>query len=541
MKSFFEWFKASTKVKRWMILILIGVVLTCYAFTKVLVTQEVTFSEVAKIVGIFVLGFVIIVLGIVFIQKRTLELIIEANGADAEKSKKAKVNIKSLIFNKKVYEDGPKILVIGGGKGLNTVIEGLKKYTNNITSIVTMADYGVSPTESRKELDILPFSDIRDSIIAMSDHQELMGKLMNLTFKNDRLKNLNFGDIYLTAMNEIYDNVPEAIRKSTEVLNITGRVIPVTLDEIKICAELNDGTTVEQKSRIPEVVAEKVETINRIFISPSNAVPAPGVLEAISEAEAIIIGPGSLYTNVIPNLLVKGVAKAIKESKAIKVYISNIMTEPGQTDNYTLSDHIQTIQDHVGTGVFDICLADSGEIVPEFVRKYNREGAEVVDLNKAKASSLGVKIIEKNMSCIRDGEIRHNPDIIASTIVELICNELRFQDKQNETEYLLLNSVLKEQNKVQAKRDKIAKKEEKKISKGKTPKSAKKSKHQSKFKEKYKERVESIQTSDKRAEENKKIAEQIEKMEGKLKTNKKASSKTSNNSKNSKNKGKKKK
>ena len=403
-----------------------------------------------------------------------------------------------------------------------------------------MADYGLSPTESRKELDILPFSDIKDSIIAMSDHQELMGKLMNLTFKNNRLKNLNFGDIYLTAMNEIYDNVPEAIRKSTEVLNITGRVIPVTLDEIKICAELNDGTTVEQKSKIPEVVAEKVETINRIFISPSNAVPAPGVLEAISEAEAIIIGPGSLYTNVIPNLLVKGVAKAIKESKAIKLYVSNIMTEPGQTDNYTLSDHIQTIQDHVGTGVFDICLADSGEIVPEFVRKYNKEGAEVVDLNKAKASSLGVKIIEKNMSCIRDGEIRHNPDAIASTIIELICNELRFQDKQNETEYLLLRSVLKEQNKVQAKRDKINKKEEKKLAKGKTPKSAKKSKRQSKFKEKYKERVESIQTSDKRAEENKKIAEQIEKMEGKLKTNKKSTSKAYN-SKSSKGKSKKKK
>ena len=516
MKSFFEWFKASTKVKRWIVLILIGVVLTCYAFSKVLVTNEIDFNEIAKIVAMFVCGFVAIVLGIVFIQKRTLEIIIEANGADAEKSKKAKVNIKSLIFNKKVYEDGPKVLVIGGGKGLNTVIEGLKKYTNNITSLVTMADYGINPSESRTELDVLPFSDIKDSIIAMSDHEEIMSKLMNLTFKNDRLRNLNFGDIYLTAMNEIYDNVPEAIRKSTEVLNITGRVIPVTLDEIKICAELNDGTTIEQKSKIPEIVAERVETINRIFISPSNATPAPGVLEAIAEAEAIIIGPGSLYTNVIPNLLVKGVAKAIKESKAIKVYVSNIMTEPGQTDNYTLADHIQTIQDQVGTGVFDICLADSGEIVPEFVRRYNQEGSEVVDLNKAKASSLGVKIIERNMSCIRDGEIRHNPDAIASTIIELICNELRFQDKQNETEYMLLNRILREQNKIQAKRNKVAKKEEKRVAKGKAPR--KQNKKTSKFKEKYKERVESIQTADARIEENKKVAEQIEKMQNKLKT-----------------------
>ena len=140
---------------------------------------------------------------------------------------------------------------------------------------------------------------------------------MNHKFQNDRLYGLNFGDVYLTAMNEMYSNISEAIQKSTEVLNITGKVIPATLDEVTICAELNDGTIIEQKDRIPEVVSEKVESINRIFISPSNCQPAPGVLEAIKEAEAIIIGPGSLYTHVIPNLLVKNVVKAIKESKAI--------------------------------------------------------------------------------------------------------------------------------------------------------------------------------------------------------------------------------
>ena len=436
MKSFLEWFKASTKVKRWIVLILIGVVLTCYAFSKVLVTNEIDFNEIAKIVAMFVCGFVAIVLGIVFIQKRTLEIIIEANGADAEKSKKAKVNIKSLIFNKKVYEDGPKVLVIGGGKGLNTVIEGLKKYTNNITSLVTMADYGINPSESRTELDVLPFSDIKDSIIAMSDHEEIMSKLMNLTFKNDRLRNLNFGDIYLTAMNEIYDNVPEAIRKSTEVLNITGRVIPVTLDEIKICAELNDGTTIEQKSRIPEIVAERVETINRIFISPSNATPAPGVLEAIAEAEAIIIGPGSLYTNVIPNLLVKGVSKAIKESKAFKIYVNNIMTEQGQTDNYTLSDHIKVINEHAGKGVIDYCIYDSGELTPEFIRKYNMRGQDLVEIDAQKAKSEGVNLMQRDISYVSGEFIRHNPDAIAASIIQLICDDLKFKDMQNDAKYM---------------------------------------------------------------------------------------------------------
>lgn len=501
MRSFLEWFKGSTKVKRWIFLILCGVALTCYSFSKILVTKEIAISELIRVIAMFIVGFLAIVIGIVFIQKRTLELIIEAND-DGEKGQRAKVNIQSLIFNKKVYEEGPKIVVIGGGHGLNTVIEGLKQYTNNITAIVTMSDYGRNTTVSRAALDSLPLNDIKDSIIAMSDHEELMKNLMNHKFLNDRLYGLNFGDVYLTAMNELYSNISEAIQKSTEVLNITGKVIPATLDEVTICAELNDGTIIEQKDRIPEVVTERIETINRIFISPSNCAPAPGVLEAIRDAEAIIIGPGSLYTNVIPNLLVKNVAKTIKESKAIKMYVSNIMTEQGQTDNYTLSDHVKAIQSHVGTGVFDMVLADTAEVVPEYIRKYNKEGSDIVEANISKTSSMGVRIIERNMSCIRNDRVRHNPDIIASTIIELICNDLKFQDKQNETEYLLLNSVLKEQKKIQEKRAKKALKNKDKVQKEK--KKAPRSK--SKFAMKYSDRVEAIQNSQKTAEKNKKKA-----------------------------------
>ncbi|MBR3697403.1 MAG: YvcK family protein [Clostridia bacterium] len=494
MKSFLEWFKGSTKVKRWIFLILLGVALTCYSFAKILVTKEIAFSELWKIIILFVIGFFSITMGIVFIQRRMLELIIEAND-DSEKGRKAKVNIQSLIFNKKVYEDGPKIVLIGGGPGLNTVIEGLKKYTNNITAIVTMSDYGMMSTSSGVELDSLPLEEIKDSIIAMSDHEELMKELMTHKFLNKRLNGLNFGDIYLTAMNEIYNNISEAIQKSTEVLNITGKVIPATLDKVKICAELNDGTVIEQKDKIPEIVSEKIETINRIFISPSNCKPAPGVLEAIADAEAIIIGPGSLYTNVIPNLLVKNVAKAVKDSKAIKLYVSNIMTEQGQTDSYSLSDHVKAIRSHVGTGVFDIVLADTGEVIPEYIRKYNQEGADIVEANITKTSSYGVRVIQRNMSCIKDNKVRHNSDLIASTIIELICNDLKFKDKQNETEYLLLNSVLKQQKKIQQKREKQDIKKNR--NSNRIDKKEKKAHHsKSKFAIKYSERVKAIQNSD---------------------------------------------
>lgn len=525
MKSFLEWFKSSAKLKRWMFLIIVGIVLACYGFTRVLVAEEMNFNELWKIVGSFVLGFVCVVVGMIFIQKRNLEIIIEANDQTSATGKKAKVNIKSLIFNRKVYDEGPKIVVIGGGQGLNTVIEGLRKYTNNITAIVTMSDYGDVPTESRKALDALPLEDIKGSIIAMSDKEELMRQLMELNFQNERLRGLNFGDIYLTAMNELYGNISEAIQKSTEVLNINGRVLPVTLDEIMICAELTDGTVVEKKDKIPEIVSEKVEVINRIFIQPSNCKPAPGVIEAIEEAEAIVIGPGSLYTNVLPNLLVKKVSKAIKESKAVKIYISNIMTEFGQTDDYSLAQHIEAIQAHVGKGVFDYCLADTGEVVPEYVRRYNKEGAEIVEANVAQAASLGVKIIQKDMSCVKNDRIRHNPEIIASTIIELICNELKFKDQQNGTEFLLLNSILKQENKAIQKNQKVRKQQKDIVKKATKNVKSKNENRRSKFSEKYKERLESIQNTEAKIKENRAIAKEIERLE-KDKTKKKESKNT---------------
>ena len=509
MKSFFSWFKSSTKMKRWIFIILVGVSLICYAFAKILVTDVMGFRDLTRIIVMFVLGFVCIVFGFVFTQKRTLELIIEADNKESD------VNIKSLIFNKKVYDQGPKIIVLGGGKGLNTVVAGLKKYTNNITTIVTMSDYGEAPTESRRQLNILPFKDIKDSIIALSDHEDIMGELMRYDFKNNsRLKDLNFGDIYLTAMNEIYNNPPDAIRKSTEVLNITGRVIPVTLDEISICAELRDGTKVEQKNRIEEIASRRGENIERIYITPNSARPSPGLLEAIADAEAIVIAPGSLYTNVIPNLLVKGVAKAIKDSKAIKVLVSNIMTEPGQTDNYKLSDHVETIIDHVGIGVFDTVLADNGKIIPEFIRQANERGSDVVEVDRFKVTTLGVRVIERNFSCIKDGEIRHDSDAIAAEIIRLICDELRFQDRTRDSEYLLLNSVYRYQNREISKRDRAEKKMLKKrgidvddkVGEEK-PKKYIKSGEPSKYKEKYSDRLESIKNSNNEAS-NKKKAKQ---------------------------------
>ena len=497
MKGILHWFKSSSKLKRWIILILIGIVLTCYGIAKILVQKEMDFLDVGKVVITFVVGFTFIVLGLVLLNKRNMELFIEAT--DDRMKHRKNVNVKSLIFDKTVYDRGPKIVVIGGGAGLNTVLTGMKRYTNNITAIVAVSEYGQTPSNSRMELEtLLPLEEVKDSIVALSsDTKGELSELMNHEMKNNRLRGLKFSDIYFTAMKEIYWNDTDAIEKSNGIFNIVGKVLPVTSEEMKICAELENGYVVEEKERIPEIVNEKMTKINRVFLQPTNCKPAQGVIEAIKQADSIIIGPGSLYTNVIPNLLVNGVAKAIKESKAIKIYVNNIMTEPGQTDDYTVADHVKAIIEHCGEGIIDYCIYDTGEVIPEYIKKYNKEGADLVEQKLDDPALRKIKFIKKNISTIIDGKIRHDPLLVAESAITLICNDLKYQDRESDPEYLMLNAKLKSDKRINKLKKEKAKMDKKSRRKGIDPnKKNTKNAKQSKFSSKYSERIKSIKESD---------------------------------------------
>ncbi len=501
MKGFWQWFKASNKMKRWMFLILIGILLACYGIAEILVMKEFSsFQEVGGVIVAFVLGFISIVLGLIFLNKRTLEVLIEAT--DERMENKKSVNVKSLIFNKRVYDKGPNIVVIGGGTGLDTVLMGLKNYTSNLTAIVTISDYGEGANASRKALEMLPLDDVKDSIISLASKKKEIDKLFNYEFTSGTLAGLHFSDIYFSAMKEINGNLGDAVMKSNEVLGMIGKVIPVTLDEMNIVAELANGYIVEQKSRIQKVITEKLTRISRIVLSPSNCRATPGVVEAIKKADCVIIGPGSLYTNVIPNLLVNGVAKAIKESPAIKVYISNIMTEPGQTDEYSVSDHLNAIIEHCGNGMIDYCIYDTGEVIPEFIKKYNKEGQELVeqDIDKVR----GIKFLQRNLSTVVNDHIRHDPNLVAASVIELICDDLKYQDKQNDPQYLMLNNKLREEKRIR----KIKKSMKRKEKSRKAGKRTKVAKGKSKFSNKYRERIESIREADDKIRE-----QEIEKKE----------------------------
>ena len=500
MKGLWHWLKSSSKMKRWIFLVLVGIVMTCYGIAKILVQKEMEFAEAGKVIAVFVVGFTCIVLGLVFLNKRNMELFIEATD-DRMKNKK-NVNVKSLIFDRKIYDQGPKIVAIGGGAGLNTVLTGMKRYTDNITAIVAVSEYGKIPNNSRRALGTtLPFEEVKDSIVALSaDKQGELDKILNHEMTNERLRGLKFSDIYFTAMKEVFRNDVKAIEKSNSIFNITGKILPVTNTEMNICAELENGYVVENKDMIPQVVSDNMTRINRVYIQPSNCKPAEGVLEAIREADSIIIGPGSLYTNIIPNLLVNGVAKAIKESKAIKIYINNIMTEFGQTDNYSVADHIKAIIEHCGEGLIDYCIYDTGEVIPEYIKKYNKEGADLVEQKLNDPKIKKIKFIKKNISTIIDGKVRHDPYMVAESAIKLICNDLKYEDREDDPEYVMLNAKLKSDkriNKIKKMQAKMEKKEQ-----GKQQDKNKKSVRKSKFNSKYSDRIQSIRESDEKFRRN---------------------------------------
>ena len=495
MKGVWHWLKSSSKMKRWIFVILVGIVLTCYGIAEILVQKEMEFADAGKVVVVFVIGFTSIVLGLIFLNKRSMELFIEAT--DDRMQHRKNVNVKSLIFDKRIYDRGPKIVAIGGGTGLNTVLTGMRRYTKNITAIVAVSEYGKAPNSSRKTLGTtLPFEEVKDSIVALaSDRHPEINHLLNHEMQNGKLKGLKFSDIYFTAMKELYGNDITSIEKSNSVFNITGNVMPVTAQEMTICAELENGYVVEEKDKIPEVVNDKMTKINRVYLKPSNCKAAPGVIEAIKEADSIIIGPGSLYTNIIPNLLVNCVAKAIKESKAIKIYVNNIMTEPGQTDDYTVADHLKAIKEHCGEGLIDYCIYDTGEVIPEYIKKYNKEGADLVEQKINDPMLKRIKFIKKNISTIIDDKVRHDPLLVAESAITLICDDLKYQDKENDPEYLMLNAKLQSDKRINKMKKEKKKADKKAMKKGIDPKTKKKTGKQSKFSSKYSERIKSIKES----------------------------------------------
>ncbi|MDI3312372.1 MAG: YvcK family protein [Thermoanaerobacterium sp.] len=317
------------------------------------------------------------------------------------------------------YLDGPKVVVIGGGTGLSTMLRGLKKYTNNITAIVTVADDGGGSGVLREDLGILPPGDIRNCILALANTEPTMEKLLQYRFTDGMLKGQSFGNLFLAAMNGISDSFEEAVKKMSEVLAVSGKVLPVTLDDVKLKAKLKNGIVIDGESLIPKLQMKEKSPIERIFLEPKDAKPVKEALTDIMEADEIILGPGSLYTSIIPNLLVNDVCEAIEESKAIKIYVCNIMTQPGETIGYDANAHVDALFLH-GLKSLDYVIVNNGEIPYEYKDRYKEDMSQPVSYDVESFRQKGIKVIEKDVLAIRNNYIRHDEQKLAETLMGLI-------------------------------------------------------------------------------------------------------------------------
>lgn len=327
---------------------------------------------------------------------------------------------KGLIKSNGWSIGGPKIVAVGGGTGLSTLLRGLKAYTSNITAIVTVADDGGGSGILRNDLGMLPPGDIRNCILALANTEPIMESLMQYRFKEGSLRGQSFGNLFIAALNDICGSFDNAISEISNVLAVTGKVVPVTLENITLFAELDDGTVIKGESQIPIKQISSHKRIKRVYLEPSDCQAMPEALEAIREADAVIMGPGSLYTSLIPNFMVNGVSKALHETKAMKIYVCNMMTQQGETLGYKLSDHINAINDHAKHGIIEYVIVNSGQIPEDLALRYMDEYAKTVEIDWENIGTRGIKLIEGNFVSIDKGYVRHDYNALSKCIFDLI-------------------------------------------------------------------------------------------------------------------------
>ncbi|WP_294405760.1 YvcK family protein [uncultured Clostridium sp.] len=434
-----DWLKPGIKVKRWLAFGVFGVLLIAFGFTELVTHRLYDFYYRIFYIFLNITGLFVLYVSVTEIMKSIIALVNRGYlkvSLDSDK-------IESLIYEKRLLVKGPKIVVIGGGTGLSTMLRGLKYYTSNITAIVTVGDDGGGSGDLREDLGMLPPGDIRNCILALADTEPLMEDLLQYRFKDGRLKNQSFGNLFLAAMAGISDNFEEAVQKMSSVLAVTGKVIPVTLDNMKLIAKLQNGNIVEGESQIPEEAVRQNSRIEELMINPENAKALKEALTAIKEADAIVMGPGSLYTSITSNLLVKDISKAVRKSNAIKIYISNIMTQPGETTGFKVSDHLKVLRKYGGKDIVDYVIVNTGEITEELKEKYSQEGAELVKLDVEDIKAIGIKIVGENLVKINNGTVKHDSDKLAEVLADTIMEKKLLYDKKKIIEYMYLSQRVK--------------------------------------------------------------------------------------------------
>jgi len=406
LKRLFMWLYPGIGIKRWIGLSALGVLLLIIGVGG-FPSGEFFIVKILDLV-ILVSGLVILVLGI----KRLLGSLINIFIPSAKNN-----DLVDMIFHSKQLSRGSKIVVVGGGTGLAMLLSGLKEYSSNITAIVTVADDGGSSGRIRKQFDILPPGDIRNCLVALADAPAMMRDLFQFRFEEgSELAGHSFGNLFITVMTRLTGDFEKAIRETSKVLALRGQVIPSTLENVTLVAEHVDGSVTTGEYNIPR--AHKA--IKKVFLNPFNPSAAPEAVKAIKEAEIVILGPGSLFTSIIPNLLIKEITDSIAGSRAIKIYVCNIMTQPGETDGFTASMHLKNLVEHSHSRIIDYCLINNGRIPSQIEKRYDSEQAHLVANDKKVIHNMGYRVLEEDIVSINNNLVRHDTMKLAKLLLGLL-------------------------------------------------------------------------------------------------------------------------
>jgi len=315
-----------------------------------------------------------------------------------------------------------KIVAIGGGTGLSILLRGIKTIFEDITAIVNVVDDGGSSGLLREDLGMLPPGDIRNCILALAETESKLKELFDYRFKDGRLAGQSFGNLMIAAMAGISDNFEEAVKNISSILAVKGKILPATIEDIKLTALLKDGTKVVGESIIPYYVLKRSTEIEQVYIVPEGACALDEVIKAIEEADYILIGPGSLYTSILPNLLVNGISESIVKARAKKIFIPNLMTQPGETDHFTIRKHVEVLDSHVGDLGLDYVIVNNKTMDEEIKNRYLKENSKQIELCEADRTyfaGLGIEILESDLVEVKYGYVRHDAPKIAEMLSSL--------------------------------------------------------------------------------------------------------------------------
>ncbi len=414
-----RWFYPGLGVKRWLVLAAFGCALLVNGVTRWFVAEgshvpinetiDAVFADLGMQLGVLSYAFIIAGILCVFVGMRQwMRAIVSAIDPSA------KGTIVDALLDRRL-RGGYKIVAIGGGTGLSTLLRGLKRSTSNLTAVVTVADDGGSSGRLRNELGILPPGDIRNCLVALSDDEAMVTDLFKYRFaEGEGLTGHSFGNLFLAAMTGITGNFDRAIKESSRVLKIKGRVLPATLETVQLCAQLVDGSFVRGETNI----SASHRQIARLSLEPAGARPLREVLDALRDADAIVLGPGSLYTSVLPNVLIEGIARAVADSSALKMYVCNVMTQPGETDDFTASAHVRTLLEQSGERVCDYVILNE-EPPRRLLEVYAEEGQVPVGADRAAIEALGVRVIGANVIS-ETQTVRHDSQRLAEVVLKMI-------------------------------------------------------------------------------------------------------------------------